>query len=98
MRNKYTAEQREKLIEEVRSGARVSDVAKRIGVAPSAAYAWLKAAGATAARKTPVFARLLPAQPAGRIELEIVGVKVHVAPDFDPVLLRQVVAALSTAS
>jgi transposase-like protein len=39
MGKQYTAEQREKLVAEVRAtGERVSIVAKRMGVAPSSAY------------------------------------------------------------
>jgi len=101
VRNKYTAEQREKLVEVVRStGARVSDVAKRMGVAPSAAYVWLKRSKPAApAPSVPVFARLMPAPSAmtSRLVLELGAVKVHVDADFDPLLLRQVVAALSSA-
>ena len=102
MRNKYTAEQRERLVGEVRAtGARVSDVAKRMGVAPSAAYVWLKRSKPTApAPSLPVFARLMPAPSAmaSRMVLELGAVKLHVDANFDPALLRQVVAALSSAT
>ena len=47
MRKTYTAEQREKLVAEVRAtGARVSEVAKRIGISSSTAYLWMKPPGA----------------------------------------------------
>jgi transposase-like protein len=98
MRNKYTAEQREKLVEEVRAtGARVVDVAKRMGIAPSAAYVWLKRSSpAASAPSAPVFARVVPAQPptAHRLVLELGAIRLHVEADFDPVLLRQVIVAL----
>jgi transposase-like protein len=102
MRKRYTAEQREKLVAEVRAtGARASEVAKRMGVTPSTAYLWMKAVAPAAS--APVFARVVPAQstapvPARRIVLEVGGAKLHVESDFDPALLRQVVAALSAAS
>jgi hypothetical protein len=50
-----------------------------------------------------VFARVVPAHaikaaPARSIVLEVGGAKLHVERDFDPALLRQVVAALSASS
>jgi transposase-like protein len=92
MRKRYTAEQREKLVAEVRaSGARAGEVAKRMGVTPSTAYLWMKAAAPAAS--APVFARVVPSQPVAtsRLVLEVGGVKLHVESDFDAVLLRQVV-------
>lgn len=90
------------MVAEVRAtGERASVVAKRMGVTPSTAYLWMKsAAEGTAA---PVFARVVPAKstrtaPVSHMVLEIGGAKLHVAPDFDPALLRQVVAALSVSS
>jgi transposase-like protein len=101
MRKRYTAEQRERLIAEVRTGERAGVVAKRMGITPSTAYLWLKAAAP--ATSTPVFARVVPAQsikatPTSHMVVEVCGVKLHVERDFDPALLRQVVAALSSAS
>jgi transposase-like protein len=99
MRKRYTAEQRQKLIAEVRAtGERVSVVAKRLGVSASAAYLWMKAAAPAAS--APVFARVVPAQPVmvAKMVLEVGGVKLHVEDDFEPALLRRVVAALSSAS
>jgi transposase-like protein len=101
MRKRYTAEQRERLIAEVRTGERAGVVAKRMGIAPSTAYLWMKAAAP--ATSAPVFARVVPAQsieatPTSRMVLEVGGAKLHVERDFDPALLRQVVAALSSAS
>lgn len=102
MRKSYTAEQRESLVAEVRAtGARAGEVARRMGVTPSTAYLWMKAAAPVTT--APVFARVVPAQrtmaaPGGRLVLEVGGAKLHVESDFDPALLRQVVAALSTAT
>ena len=99
MRRKYTAEQKAKLIEEVRaSGARVSEVAKRLGVSPSAAYLWVKEAAR--APSAPAFARLVPARGHAVIDMVLEGgaVKVRIGDDFDPGLLRRVVAALSSTT
>jgi transposase-like protein len=102
MRKRYTAEQREQLIAEVRAtGERAGVVAKRMGVTPSTAYLWMK--GAAPAPSAPVFARVVPAQStktaaASHMVLEVGGAKLHVEHDFDPALLRQVVAALSASS
>ena len=103
MRKRYTAEQREQLIAEVRAtGERAGVVAKRLGITPSTAYLWMKAVAP--APSAPVFARVVPARSAkatlvaGKVVLEVGGAKLHVERDFDPALLRQVVAALSTAS
>jgi transposase-like protein len=102
MRKRYTAEQREQLIAEVRAtGERAGVVARRMGITPSTAYLWMKPAAPAAS--APVFARVVPAQaskavPASRLTLEVGGAKLYVERDFDPALLRQVIAALSTAS
>jgi transposase-like protein len=102
MRKRYTAEQREKLIAKVRAtGDSGGVVAKRMGITPSTAYLWLNPA--TPAASAPVFARVVPAHaikaaPARSIVLEVGGAKLHVERDFDPALLRQVVAALSASS
>jgi len=89
---KYTAEQRQQLIEEVHTtGARVGDVAKRMGITPSSAYMWLKAAAP--APSTPVFARVVPA-PSSSLRVEVGGVALVVARGFDAELLREVIVAL----
>jgi transposase-like protein len=102
MRKRYTAEQREKFVAEVRAtGESGGVVARRMGITPSTAYLWLKpAAPSTSA---PVFARVVPARstktaPVSRLVLEVGGAKLHVESDFDAALLRQVVEALSRAS
>ena len=102
MRKRYTAEQREQLIAEVRAtGERAGLVAKRMGVTPSTAYLWMKAAAP--ATTAPVFARVVPAPsikavPVSRLELEVGGAQLIVECGFDPALLRQVVSALSASS
>ena len=95
MRKQYTAEQREKLIAEVRAtGERVSVVAKRMGVAASSAYLWMKAAASSPVPRAPVFARVVPARVA-TVRLQVGSTAVVVEAGFDAELLRQVVAALS---
>src|ERR1051325_3983748 len=102
MRKRYTAEQPEKLGAEVRAtGASAGEVAKRMGVTPSSAYLWMKAAAP--GTDTPVFARVVPASskakpPTSALILEIGGAKLHVREDFDAALLRRVVAAVSGAT
>jgi len=91
MRKQYTAEQRAKLIGEVRAGEKVSVVAKRMGVAASSAYLWMRAAAP--ASGAPVFARVVPARRA-LLRLEVGGAAVVVEAGFDAELLRQVVVAL----
>jgi transposase-like protein len=95
MRKQYTAEQREKLIAEVRAGEAVSVVAERMGVTSSSAYLWLKAAAPAAS--APKFARVVPARRSS-LRLQVGGAAVLVEAGFDPELLRQVVAALSVAT
>lgn len=69
---KYTAEQRQQLIDEVQTtGARVTDVARRMGITPSSAYLWLKAAAP--APSAPVFARVMPAS-SSSLRVEVAGV------------------------
>ncbi len=102
MRKRYTAEQREKFIAEVRAtGESAGVVAKRLGITPSTAYLWMKAPAPDPS--APVFARVVPARstetaPVSRLVLEVSGAKLHVESGFDPALLRQVVAALSITS
>lgn len=79
-------------------GARVSEVAKHLGISSSAAYSWVKEAAP--APSAPTFVRLVPAQASPAIEmvLEVGTVKLRVGDDFDAALLRRVVAALSGAT
>jgi transposase-like protein len=100
MRKQYTAEQRERLVAEVRrTGESVRVVAERLGVTASSAYLWMKEAGATR-RSEPAFARVVrSAAPTGRsVTLEVGRARVRVEPGFDAGLLREVVSALSDAS
>ena len=100
MRRQYTAEQRQRLVSEVRSsGEGVAAVAKRLGVAPSSAYLWLKEAAAG----TPTFVRVFAsASEAGSarssVMIEVSGATIRVEQGFDAELLRSVVAALGTGS
>jgi transposase-like protein len=97
MRKQYTAEQREKLIAEVRAtGEGVGVVAKRLGVTSSSAYLWMKAATESAPAGAPIFARVVSSRPQP-MRLEVGGAAVLIESGFDAELLRQVVAALSTA-
>jgi len=97
MRKQYTAEQREKLVAEVRAtGERVSVVAKRMGVASSSAYLWMKTGAKAAGPSVPVFARVVPARVA-TVRVQVGCAAVVVEAGFDAPLLRQVVAALSGA-
>lgn len=88
------------MIAEVRAtGERAGVVAKRMGITPSTAYLWMKAAAP--ATSAPMFARVVPApatKTASSMVLEVGGAKLHLEHDFDPALLRQVVAALSASS
>jgi len=97
MRKQYTAEERAKLVAEVRAtGERVSEVAKRMGVTSSSTYLWMKAAAAPAPG-APVFARVVPARMAS-LRLEVGGAAVVVEAGFDEELLRQVVVALGAGA
>ena len=92
MRKHYTAEQRQRLIAEVRAGEPVSVVANRMGVTSSSAYLWMKAAGQATGAAT--FARVVPAR-VSSLRLQVGSASVVVEAGFDADLLRQVVAALS---
>ena len=96
MRRRYTARQREQLIEAVRtSGEPVAAAAERLGVTASTAYFWMKAARATS---QPQFVRLIPESRSGSasLVLRVRGVAIRVEAGFDADLLRAVVSALST--
>ena len=98
MRKRYTAEQRERLVAEVRkTGESVQVVADRLGVTASSAHFWMKKASATASAA--VFARVVRSlAPAGRsLTLAVGRARVRVEPGFDAALLREVVTALSDA-
>jgi transposase-like protein len=96
MRRRYTAEEKQRLLSEVRStGDGVAAVAKRLGVTPSSAYLWLKEASVESG--APLFARVVKSTPTvatGSIVIEVGAAMVRVAPGFDVDLLRRVIAAL----
>jgi transposase-like protein len=95
MSRRYTAKQREHLIETVRtSGEPVKTVAERMGVSAATAYLWMKAVRST---KRPQFARLMSEtqRPVASLELRVGGAAIRVDAGFDAELLRAVVAALS---
>jgi len=92
MRKHYTAEQRQRLIAEVRAGEPVRVVANRMGVTSSSAYLWMKAAGRVSGAAT--FARVVPAS-VSSLRVQVGSASVVVEAGFDADLLRQVVAALS---
>lgn len=95
MRKRYTAEQRERLVAEVRTtGSPVRVVAERLGVTVSSAYLWMKEAGT--APHAPVFARVVPksAAAASSLTLEVGRIRLRIEAGFEPELLRQVISAL----
>jgi transposase-like protein len=99
MRRRHTAEERERLIAEVRSsGETARVVAERMGVCASSAYRWMKevAGAAATGRGMPVFARVVPGRvlPRSELAVEIGGATIRVEAGFDAELLRAVVAAL----
>ena len=99
MRKRYTTEQRNRLVTEVRTtGAPVRAVAERLGVTVSSAYLWMKDAGP--AEIAPVFARVVPTTVTARswLTLEVGRARVRVEAGFDADLLREVVSALSGPS
>ena len=97
MRKRYTAEQREQLLAEVRSSSdAVRAVAERLGISASAAYLWVKEAGSEAKPGAPVFARVVAEGSLQRgLIVEVGRATIRVDAGFDGELLRRVVAALS---
>jgi transposase-like protein len=100
MRRRHTAEERERLIAEVRSsGETARVVAERMGVCASSAYRWMKevAGAVSSAPNAPVFARVVPSRVVTRsgIAVEIGRATIRVEVGFDAELLRGVVTALS---
>lgn len=96
MRRRYTAQEREHLLETARtSGESVKAVAERMGVSVSAAYLWMKTARTT---KRPQFARLVqgPRVMVPSLVLRVGNAAIQVDSGFDAELLRAVVSALST--
>ncbi len=95
MRRRFTAEERQRFVDEVRStGASVREVAERLGLDASIGYRWMQAARRSDA---PTFAKLVTAatKSRGTIAVEVGGAIVRVEAGFDAELLRAVVSALS---
>ena len=98
MRKRHTAEDRDRLIAEVRATGEIPRVvAERHGVCASSAYRWMKEATPPDA---PVFARVVPARAAVRsvLVVQLGGVTIRVEAGFDAELLRGVVAALGEST
>jgi transposase-like protein len=98
MRKRHTAEDRERLIAEVRATGEIPRVvAERLGICASSAYRWMKEGSAADA---PVFARVVPARVASRPSLvvQLGRATIRVEPGFDAELLRGVVAALGESA
>jgi transposase-like protein len=94
MRKRHTAEDRERLIAEVRATGEVPRVvAERMGICASSAYRWMKEASAVGA---PVFARVVPSLSSSRSRLvvQLGRAEIRVEAGFDADLLRELVAAL----
>jgi transposase-like protein len=96
MRRRFTAEERERFVEEVRAGASVRDAAARRGLNTSLGYRWMQTAGAS---RGPKFARLVTTAtaPPSTITVHVGAATLRVEAGFDADLLRAVVAALSAA-
>jgi transposase-like protein len=104
MRRHYTAEQRGQLIDLVASGRSIREAAAHFGIGTSTASYWVRQAAAKARQvrqrdtkagaTAPAFVRLVREPEAACLELRVGGATLHVMPDFDPALLRAVVAAL----
>ena len=94
MRRRFTeAERRRFLAELKRSGDSIWKVAQRLELNPTTAYRWAEARQDDA----PTFVRVVRSTPArgGGVAIEVGAARVVVEAEFDPSLLRAVVAALS---
>jgi transposase-like protein len=103
MRRRHTAQERERLIAEVRSsGETARVVAERMGVCASSAYRWMKevAGAVSSVPSAPVFARVVRSRVVTRsgLAVEVGRATIHVEVGFDAELLRCVVAALSDSA
>ena len=96
MRRRYTAEERQQFLEQVRSGVPVREAATRLGLNSSIGYRWVQLAGGSS---TVRFARLVPAGKAtpAAVTIQVGEATLRVEAGFDPELLRAVVSALSGA-
>ena len=100
MARRYSKRERAAFLEEVEStDDPIVDVARRHGVTPNTAYNWIKRARAerkpTPAPSVP-FARLVPESQSGGVTVRVGAARVDVTGEFDPVVLRRVIAALSS--
>ena len=98
MRKRHTAEDRERLLAEVRAtGETPRVVAERLGICASSAYRWVKD---TPVPGAPVFARVVPSRAASRpgLVVQLGRATIRVEAGFDAELLRSVVAALSEST
>jgi transposase-like protein len=96
-RRRYTAEEQQQFLEQVRSGASVREAAARLGFDTSIGYRWVQKAKAGAS-DTPKFARLIPASKApAMVTIEVGTATLRVEAGFDAELLRSVISALSAA-
>jgi transposase-like protein len=93
MRKQHTAEDRERLIAEVRAtGETARVVAERLGICASSAYRWMKEAAVPGA---PVFARAVRARVSRPgLVVQLGRATILVEAGFDAELLRNVAAAL----
>lgn len=103
MGRRFSKRIQDALLEELEtSDEPIAQVARRHGVAANTAYKWLHHARAkrdsTAATSTVKFARVVPKSQAGQIAVCVGDARIEVAGEFDPELLRRVVAALSSSS
>ena len=95
MRKRHTAEDRDRLIAEVRATGDIPRVvAERHGVCASSAYRWMKEA---ASPDAPVFARVVPTR-AAVLVVQLGRATIRVEAGFDGELLRCVVAALGEST
>ena len=98
MRRQYTAEERARLLAEVRSGSSVKAVAERHSLSPSLLYRWMQSPSTVSTGRAPVFARLAVSRVVESALLVQVGrAAIRVEKGFDTELLRDVVAALEGA-
>ena len=98
MRRQYRAEERARLLAEVRSGGSVKEVAKRHSLSPSLLYRWMQSPSEVSKARTPVFARLAVSRVIESALLVQVGrASIRVEKGLDAELLRDVVGALDGA-
>jgi len=98
MRKRHTAEERARLIAEVRATGEIPRVvAERMGICASSAYRWMKEAPAV---EGPMFARVVQSSKAARsvLVVQLGRATIRVEAGFDAELLREVVAALGDSA